>query len=283
MTDEQHSPQDTSKDTTKDTAGVRAKDAATLKDETAKCACTDTTGCCIGCACTKTCSSCGHVTRSTDTPVRQDAWSMFAVGALCGLLFGLLLLMVVALDGGHDSYEDACHPRHRNSHECQMYMYHEMLQQSSRMPGWGMDGGQNMYNHGEKMCDMMSQMGQMSSPPTHSPCIMQSPATQDMMRDSMGGMMGGVMGGAVTPQPNSNGGWSSSSPAPAPQSQQDAAARYAQEKANFDKFLMDETVKFEASIKGVKDPAEREMRQKDFQAWLRDRQAEFNARNSSKG
>jgi len=46
---------------------------------------------------------------------------------------------------------------------------------------------------------------------------------------------------------------------------------------------MDETVKFEASIKGVKDPAEREMRQKDFQAWLRDRQAEFNAAHSSKG
>ena len=99
----------------------------------------------------------------------------------------------------------------------------------------------------------------------------------------MGNMMGGVMGGAATPQPNSNGGWSSSGPASNSQSQQDAAARYAQEKANFDKFLMDETVKFEASIKGVKDPAEREMRQKDFQAWLRDRQAEFNARNSSKG
>ena len=99
----------------------------------------------------------------------------------------------------------------------------------------------------------------------------------------MGDSMGGMMGGAVTPQPNSNGGWSSSGPAPASQAQEDAAARYTQEKANFDKFLMDETVKFEASIKGVKDPAEREMRQKDFQAWLRDRQAEFNARNSSKG
>ena len=47
--------------------------------------------------------------------------------------------------------------------------------------------------------------------------------------------------------------------------------------------LMDETFKFEASIKGVKDPAEREMRQRDFQSWLRDRQAEFNTRNASKG
>ena len=201
---------------------------------------------------------------------------MFAVGALCGLLFGLLLLMVVALDGGHDSYEDACHPRHRNSHECQMYMYHEMLQQSSRMPGWGMDGDQSMYHHSEKMCDMMSQMGQMSSPPTHSPCVMPSPATQDMM----GNMMGGMMGGAVTPQPDSNGGWSSSAPAP---TQQDSAALYTQEKANFDKFLRDETAKFEASIKDVKDPAERELRQRDFQAWLRDRQAEFDTSHSSKG
>ena len=208
---------------------------------------------------------------------------MFAVGALCGILFGLLLLMVVALDGGHDSYEDACHPRHRNSHECQMYMYHESLQQSSSMPGWGMGENYDMYNHGAKMCDMMGRMGQMSSPPTHSPCVTQYPATQDMMRDSMGGMMGGVMGDAVTPQPNSNGGWSSSGPASNSQPQQDSAARYTQEKANFDKFLMDETVKFEASIKGVKDPAEREMRQKDFQAWLRDRQAEFNAAHSSKG
>jgi hypothetical protein len=98
----------------------------------------------------------------------------------------------------------------------------------------------------------------------------------------MGGMMGGMMGGAVSPQANGNGGWSSNDPA-ASSSQQDAAARYTQEKANFDKFLMDETVKFEASIKGVKDPAEREMRQRDFQAWLRDRQAEFNTRNASKG
>lgn len=279
MTDEQLSSQDTTKDTTKDTARVAASDTPASKDKAGKCVCSDAASCCAGCACTKTCSSCGHVTRPAATPVRQDAWSMFAVGALCGLLFGLLLLMVVALDGGHDSYEDACHPRHRNSHECQMYMYHESLQQSSSMPGWGMGGNHNMYNHGEKMCDMMGQMGQMSSPPTHSPCVMQSPATQDMMRDSMGGMMGS----AVSPQSNGNGGWSSNDPAASSAAQQDSAARYTQEKANFDKFLMDETVKFESSIKGVKDPAERELRQRDFQAWLRDRQAEFNASHSSKG
>jgi hypothetical protein len=93
-------------------------------------------------------------------------------------------------------------------------------------------------------------------------------------------MIGGMTGGAASPQSNATGGWSSNAPAAA---QQDSAARYTQEKANFDKFLMDETVKFESSIKGVKDPAERELRQKDFQAWLRDRQAEFNASHSSKG
>lgn len=208
---------------------------------------------------------------------------MFAVGALCGLLFGVLLLMIVALDGGHDSYEDACHPRHQNSHDCHAYMYHHMLQQSSSMPGWGMAENNDMYNHGGKMCGMMGHTGQMSSSPTHSPCVMQGPVTGGTMEDMMGGMIGGMTSSDAAPQPNGNSGWSSNDPAANSQAQQDAAARYTQEKANFDKFLMDETVKFEASIKGVKDPAEREMRQKDFQSWLRDRQAEFNARNASKG
>lgn len=208
---------------------------------------------------------------------------MFAVGALCGLLFGILLLMVVALDGGHDSYEDSCHQQNRNSHECQMYMYHEMLQQSPSMPGWGMGENKDMYNHDEKMCDMMSQMGQMSSPPTHSPCVTQGSIMDGSTGSTMGGMMGGMSGDSSLPQGSSNSGWSSSGPVSNSQAHQDAAARYAQEKANFDKFLMDETVKFESSIKGVEDPAEREMRQKDFQAWLRARQIEFNTAHSSKG
>lgn len=259
MTDEQFSPQDT----------IPAKPAAT------PCTCGDTAKCCSGCSCTKTCASCGHVSRPAAAPVQKDAWSMFAIGALCGVLFGVLLLMIVALDSGHDSREDVCHPRHRNSHECQMYMYHEMMQSSS-MHGWGAAENQDMYNHEGNLCDMM---GQMSSPAAPAPCVMQSP----VMGDSMGGMTGGMTGGAATPQPSVNSGWSSNDPTANSQAQQGAAARYAQEKANFDKFLVDETVKFEASIKGVKDPAEREMRQKDFQAWLRDRQAEFNASHSSKG
>ena len=270
MTDVQAESQDTNQGTT------------ITKDAVSQCACIDTAGCCPGCACTKTCGSCGHVSRPGATPFRQDAWSMFAVGALCGLLFGILLLMVVALDGRHDSYEDACHPRHRNSHECQMYMYHESLQQPSRMSGWGMDGNQDMYNHDEKMCDMMSQMGQMSSPPTHSPCVMQGSIMDGSTGSTMGGMMGGMSGDSSLPQGSSNGGWSSRGQGPE-SAQQDAAARYVQEKANFDKFLMDETVKFESSIKGVEDPAEREMRQKDFQSWLRDRQIEFNASHDSNG
>jgi hypothetical protein len=210
---------------------------------------------------------------------------MFSIGALCGLLFGLLLLMVVALDGGHDSYEDACHPRHRNSHECQMYMYHEMLQ-SQHMPNWGSPRDNtmhnNMHNNEAYLCDMMGQMGQMSSPPMHSACVLQSPSMSGHMGNSMGGMTDGMTSGAASPQEQGKGSWSSSAPAPAP-TQQESAALYTQEKANFDKFLRDETAKFEASIKSVKDPAERELRQRDFQAWLRDRQAEFNTSHSSKG
>lgn len=190
---------------------------------------------------------------------------MFAVGALCGLLFGVLLLMIVALDSGHDSYEDACHPRLRHSSACQMYMYHEMMQ-SSGMGSYEAAGNHGMHSSDSLACGMM---GQMSSPAMHSPCVMMSPgiATDPSHGAAVGGMTGG-MTGATTPSASL---------------QQEAMARYAQEKSNFDKFLMDETVKFEASIKDVKDPAVRELRQKDFQAWLRDRQAEFNAAHSAKG